>query len=152
MLNRKGGHPGANATNGAIRRWTAPFTGRIALSGELEHPAEAGDGIKARIVSSRQGQLQEWDVFHRKQATALVEVEVRRGETLDFLVEPRADENSDGFTWAPVIRRLESASTGSSDWRAARDFGGPQSLPVPLDSWQQYAQVLLSANEFIFID
>ncbi|MBN9692783.1 MAG: PSD1 domain-containing protein [Verrucomicrobia bacterium] len=152
MLNRQGGHPGSDAANAAIRRWTAPTAGKFKITGTLEHPAEAGDGVMGRVVSSRQGQLQEWDVYHRKQATTLDEVVVEAGETLDFVVEPKANENSDGFNWAPTVRRLDGQIGALNEWRAGRDFSGPQVIPVPLNPWQQYAQVLLSANEFIFID
>jgi superfamily II RNA helicase len=37
-------------------------------------------------------------------------------------------------------------------WEAKRDFSGKREFPQPLDPWQQYAQVLLSANEFVFVD
>ncbi len=153
MLNRRGGHPGSRASEAAIRRWTAPFDGRVAISGELDHPAESGDGVRARVVSSRLGSLQEWEVFHRQQTIRLAEVEVRKGDTLDFVVEPGENENSDSFNWAPTIQRLdEIPARAAADWKSARDFAGPQPVPAPLDAWQQYAQVLLSANEFAFID
>jgi hypothetical protein len=36
------------------------------------------------------------------------------------------------------------------EWNAAKEFGAP---PVaPLDVWGRYAQALLAANEFVFID
>jgi hypothetical protein len=37
-------------------------------------------------------------------------------------------------------------------WEAKRDFRGKREFLQPLDPWQQYAQVLLSANEFVFVD
>jgi hypothetical protein len=152
-LNRTGGHPGSDAANAAIRRWVAPFDGAVSLQGELDHPAEPGDGIRGRVVSSRLGQVAEWDVHHGKIPTGVDRIEVRRGDTLDFVVEPRANENSDSFHWPLTLRRLEGGSGASgADWKVARDFGGPQSVPQPLDLWQQYAQVLLSANEFVFVD
>jgi hypothetical protein len=105
------------------------------------------------VVSSRLGQVAEWDVHHGKIPTGVDRIEVRRGDTLDFVVEPRANENSDSFHWPLTLRRLEGGSGASgADWKVARDFGGPQSVPQPLDLWQQYAQVLLSANEFVFVD
>ncbi len=33
------------------------------------------------------------------------------------------------------------------------DFKGPPPIaPEPLDAWEQYAQVLLMSNEFVFVD
>jgi hypothetical protein len=67
-------------------------------------------------------------------------------------VEPGADENSDSFRWSPTIERLDPPSGSQSAWKAGRDFAGPQAPQMPLDAWQRYAQVLLSANEFVFVD
>jgi hypothetical protein len=40
-----------------------------------------------------------------------------------------------------------------TEWNAKKDFSGP---PVPppraLNGWEKYAQVLLLANEFLFVD
>ena len=34
-----------------------------------------------------------------------------------------------------------------------KEFGGiPTNPPVPLNAWEQYAQVLLESNEFLFVD
>ena len=152
MLNSKGGHPGKGTSASAIRRWTAPMKGWVSVSAILEHSADQGDGVVGRIVSSRQGSLGSWKVFHGKASTDVQRLEIHRGETLDFVVEPGSNENSDSFQWAPVIQRLEPTGLGSNDWKAERDFAGRQNLPIPLDPWQQFAQVLLSANEFVFVD
>jgi hypothetical protein len=37
-------------------------------------------------------------------------------------------------------------------WDCARDFRGPTRDPNPLGPWGKYAQVLLSSNEFVFVD
>ncbi len=155
-LNEAGGHPGHSAADSAIRRWTAPADGFVTIAGHLNHPGDHGDGVLGRIVSSRSGQLGNWDVFHRQQSTDVAEVEVHRGDTLDFVIEPKADENTDSFEWAPKIRYLRTIPEGRSlnirDWQARRDFSGPQDFPAGLSLWAQYAQVLLTANEFVFVD
>ncbi len=152
MLDAKGGHPGSGAQNAAIRRWTSPFKGVVQIEGDLEHPAKEGDGIVGRIVSSRQGQLAEWNFVQGKTVTDLRWVTVEPGETLDFVVEPKASENSDSFRWAPTIQRLDPPLGSQAAWKAGRDFAGPQTPLLPLDAWQRYAQVLLGANEFVFVD
>jgi Protein of unknown function (DUF1553)/Protein of unknown function (DUF1549)/Planctomycete cytochrome C len=155
-LHETGGHPGHSAADSAIRRWTAPSDGVVTISGHLNHPGDHGDGVLGRLVSSHSGELGAWDVFHRQQATDIARVEVHRGDTLDFIVEPKTDENTDSFEWAPSIRYLsEPGNNGPStirDWQARRDFSGPQEFPSGLSLWAQYAQVLLTANEFVFVD
>jgi FdhD protein len=42
--------------------------------------------------------------------------------------------------------------TGVSSWDARRDFGGLVAPRRPLTVWERYAQVLLSSNEFVFVD
>ena len=152
ILDAKGGHPGSGDQNAAIRRWTSPFQGVFRIDGTLEHPAKEGDGVVGRIVSDRRGPLARWDVAHGNAVTELGWVTVEPGETLDFVVEPGTDENSDSFRWSPTIERLDPPAGSTSTWKAGRDFAGPQTVPTPLDPWQRYAQVLLSANEFVFVD
>ena len=65
-------------------------------------------------------------------------------------------DNTDSFKWAPVLthRPSPAATPGSTTrvWDAGRDFRGPTVDPVPLEPWGKYAQVLLSSNEFVFVD
>jgi hypothetical protein len=85
---------------------------------------------------------------------------VQTGDTLDFIVDYRANLNSDEFKWAPVITELNAAAAAPGaapvlvkEWDAKRDFRGVDmpALP-PLKPWEQLLQVLLSANEFLFVD
>jgi hypothetical protein len=153
LLSRDGGHPGHTAADSAIRRWTSPFAGRIRIQGSLNHPAEVGDGVIGRVVSSRSGELGMWNAHHSRQETGVNDLAVQVGDTVDFVVEPGADENTDSFEWTVEITRVDATAPGpASSWMSRRDFGGPQSTEVPLDSWQELAQVLLSSNEFVFID
>ncbi len=57
--------------------------------------------------------------------------------------------NNDDFAWEVTIAPLGEANASRS-WNSARDFRGPAS--AELDPWAQLAQVLLSANEFVFVD
>ena len=39
------------------------------------------------------------------------------------------------------------------DWDAKKDFAGPtKRKPPSIDNWTKYAQVLLLANELMFVD
>jgi hypothetical protein len=81
--------------------------------------------------------------------TKITGIPVRRGDTIDFAVDCRADTNSDSFTWAPVL----SMKDAGEEWSALAGFSGPpEKLPEPLRPWEKYAQVLLESNEFSFVE
>ncbi|HZE96736.1 MAG TPA: PSD1 and planctomycete cytochrome C domain-containing protein [Planctomycetota bacterium] len=156
LLTAEGGHP-ANATVGAaIRRWTAPHDGAVSVSGILGHHQKEGDGVRARIVSSQDGELASWTAHDTDAETKMSRIEVKKGDTVDFVVDCRGDENSDSFVWAPVIRLVEApgnAAGGTQEWSAAAEFRGPETKPrKTLSAWERYAQVLLLSNEFMFVD
>ncbi len=147
-LRNESGHPGNDLQHDAIRRWTAPQDGVIAISGALRRPSKDGDGVVGRIVSSRTGELWKAEVPAAGSAEAKLErVEVKAGETIDFLVGCLGGANSDSFVWAPLIR----GDAGEFDAKA-QFAGPPPPLPPQLKPWEQYAQVLLQTNEFMFID
>jgi hypothetical protein len=156
MLTAEGGHPSNAAVGAAIRRWVAPHDGAIAISGVLGHHQKDGDGVRARIVSSQEGELASWIAYNTEAETKMSRIEVKKGDTIDFVVDCRGDENSDSFVWAPTIRLVEApgnAAGGVQEWRAAVEFRGPEARPRKLlSSWERYAQVLLLANEFMFVD
>jgi len=88
----------------------------------------------------------------------MTRVEVKKGDTLDFVVECRENESFDSFGWSPVIRMTESPQTTVGgdvmlEWNAAANFAGPPGKPRrALSPWEKYAQVLLETNEFMFVD
>lgn len=147
-LNAGGGHPGENPDFAAIRRWVAPEDCTVAINGSLQHSSKDGDGVRGRLISSRLGELGSWKAFHSIVETKVDRVEVKKGDTLDFVVDSMANINSDGFSWSPVLKIVE-ASWGKT-WDAAKDFHGPNA--PGLTPWEQYAQVLLLDNEFAFVD
>ena len=149
-LNENGGHPGPDLAHPAIRRWISPVDGTVAVSGRLARPAKEGDGVHGAVVSSRGGRLGEWTVKSGESETVVERIEVKRGDTLDFVVDCIGTDSYDSFSWAPVVRLL-GGSPG--EWDAAKQFGGPPGKPpVPLTPWEKYAQVLLMSNELAFVD
>jgi hypothetical protein len=157
-LGARGGHAGIDSEHAAVRRWTAPFAGLVDVDGELSHGEEVcGDGVEAWIVSSRAGELGHWAVHTARARTRIEGVEVAAGETLDFVVGPRAEHSCDLFEWAPVVRRspdlgeVEPAAARVLEWSAARDFGGHPPEPS-LSPWAEVAQALLASNELLFVD
>ena len=150
QLTAEGGHAGDDVAHAAIRRWVAPRAGAVSISGGVRHEETAGDGIRARLVSSRSGLLGEW-ILHNQKAEAKADaVPVQPGDTLDFLVDIHGTLNSDNFKWSPAIKMVVGTD---GEWSAKREFRGPtQPPPPPLSAWEQYAQVLLLSNEFLFVD
>lgn len=148
LLRADGGHAGVDAQHSPIRRWIAPQDMVVSIAGVLARPSENGDGVIGRIVSSRSGLLAEFTVGPKGSSeTHVDQIEVKRGDTLDFIVECGNGDNSDSFTWAPLIK------SAAGEWDAKIAFAGPPPpRPAPLKAWEKYAQVLLATNEFVFVD
>jgi hypothetical protein len=158
-LNAMGGHPGRDLRHAAIRRWTSPIDGTLTIMGKLTHPSDQGDGVRAQIVSSREGLLGEWVAQHNSVETHVENVQVKRGDTLDFVVDCRTNDSFDSFAWAPVLRAnrpdgpATAALSQTLEWNAATDF--ETTTPTrhkPLTRWEQYIQTLFMTNEFSFVD
>ena len=147
FLTAKGGHPGNDERHAVIRRWQAGAPALARVEGELKVPAKTSLGVRARIVSDRRGLLGEWVVKGGESAAiSLDQVDLAAGETLDFILDDLNGSNSDGFTWAPMIK---DAKSGESIAAAAAEFG---QTTRPQTAWSALAQVLLQSNEFNFVD
>ena len=155
QLTAEGGHPGNNLDHAVVRRWTAPVSGKVNIAGRITHEPEAGDGIMARVISSRHGLLGAW-ALHASEADAnLFGIVVEAGDTIDFEVDVKGGLNSDQFLWAPTVTHATPAEgeTVAKVWDAKTEFGPTvEVLPVPMTPWEKYAQVLLASNEFLFVD
>jgi len=156
QLTAEGGHAGNDLQHAAIRRWIAPRDGNVMIGGTVHHEHQEGDGVQARIISSRTGILGSWGLHNDKAEVKIQSTEVKKGDTLDFVVDFRANLNSDMFKWSPVIKPAKATrATGEdeTEWNAKKDFAGPPAPPpAPLDAWEKYAHVLLLSNEFLFVD
>lgn len=123
LLNAGGGHPDI-PDRSVIRRWTATDDCIVQISGTLSHASENGDGIRARVVSSRHGMAGEWIAAHSSADTSVSRVEVRTGDTIDFVTDCRQHQTSDSFAWqvslAIQIEGQPMQTIGSSD-----RFAGP---------------------------
>ncbi len=150
QITATGGHPGNDLDHAIVRRWTAPASGKVRVEGRIRHARTEGDGIMARISSSRQGLLGAWFLHNSESDANLYGIAVEAGDTLDFVVDVKSELNSDEHLWSPVVTQMES---GNATWNAEAEFAGPfEPLPVPLSPWEKLAQVLLSSNEFLFVD
>jgi hypothetical protein len=155
QLTATGGHAGNDMAHAAIRRWVAPRDVTVRVEGDVRHGYVQGNGVAARIVSSRSGTVGRWTVHNSSATTESPPLELKRGDTLDFVVDHAGDLGYDMFTWAPVITAVgERPADDAARWSAADDFTGDAAaarLP-PLGAWEMYAHVLLSSNEFMFVD
>jgi hypothetical protein len=142
----------------AVRRWTAPAAGIVSVAGVLGHKLEEddpdADGVHGQIISSRQGVLKSVIAFKSSARTDLKGIEVRAGDVLDFVVDCRANENSDSFTWPVTITLVPGDRDGEErTFSSVEDFRGPAPpAGAPLSAREKYAQVLLMTNEFLFVD
>ncbi len=147
-LGSGGGHPGHDSAHAAIRRWVAPHDGVVSIQGTANHPADAGDGLELRIVSSRSGSLGTWTIQNSSAETKVEKIALQKGDTLDFVASPRTSDNSDSFGWVVSIVMPKGPS-----WSSLTQFSAPPGpAPASLSSWARYAQALLMSNEFYFVD
>ncbi len=163
QLTSAGGHPGNDRTHAAVRRWTAPRQTSIRVTSKLEHKPAAGDGVRAFIVSSRAGILHSASAHQKTLAIDIPQREVSAGETIDFVVDLAQGLNSDQFLWEVSIYTTDSPTRIETTpalqevvrhapkvWNSLADFT-PDPI-VPLNPWQQLAQILICSNEFAFVD
>jgi hypothetical protein len=146
QLTADGGHAGNDVAHAAVRRWTAPRDVRINVSSVLVHDTKAGDGVRGRLISSRQGLIHEAKVHNSRAEFNADALDMKAGDTLDFAVDIGGNLNNDQFVWAVRIAEAEAPAA----WNSKTDFIGPQT--TQLDPWEQLAQVLFATNEFMFVD
>jgi hypothetical protein len=146
QLNSSGGHPGNDLSHAAIRRWTAPRDMTINIRSLLTHEPAEGEGVRGFIVASRGGVLASAAVHTRQAELNVDALQVKAGDTLDFVADIGKTLSYNQFLWKAEI----AASDASAAWDARRDFEN-QGVKR-LDAWEQLAQVILSANEFVFVD
>ncbi len=149
QLHATGGHPGNTTAHASIRRWTESQPMTIKIESELRHDAQPGDGVRAYLVSSRTGLIKTADIHQAAERFDVDAIEVQPGETIDFVVDILQVLNSDQYQWTMRITELAKSEAGR-EWDSQRDFGGP--AVTQLGPWELLAQVLLSANEFTFVD
>lgn len=153
QLSASGGHPGNDLKHAVVRRWYAPVAGKVTIRSKLMHEPTVGDGIRAFISHNRSGLLRSATVHHSSEQLDFDELAIEAGDTIDFVVDIREGLNSDQFLWSPIVTLETSGTSGSNQkdiWDAKENFRGPPS--AMLDRWGQLAQVLMLANEFMFVD
>jgi hypothetical protein len=153
-LSALGGEPGGPGY-AVVRRWVAPANGTAQITGTVGHKVarEYSDGIRAWVVSSRSGQLGSWSVANKTTDANLKDIEIKSGDTIDFVVGCGATAFGDEFTWAPTVTLDRTDKDGGKPKivsASAKEFRGP--TPRMLLPWEQLALVMLQSNEFVFVD
>lgn len=139
-----------------VARWHVPYDAKIAVDGVLSRSSDRGNGVRAWIWTARTGALAEYQATPQdKKVATQTTAEVKKGETLCFIVSSDDSTDSDSFNWDPKISRLEDGSSELlTDFKT--DFCDSARWPFgrakPQSAVSQIAQVLLISNEFMFMD
>lgn len=125
FLNATSGHPDRQADRATIRRWNAPATGTLTITGKLRHASPNGDGVRGRIVSSRGGLHGEWVAQKGEATTAAKGIQIQAGDTIDFITDCRRDHNSDSFSWTVTVSLTGPGGKSVGTWQSDKGFHGP---------------------------
>ncbi|MES2594886.1 MAG: DUF1549 and DUF1553 domain-containing protein [Verrucomicrobiota bacterium] len=154
QITATGGHPGNDRQHAVVRRWTAPADGIYAVKSTLLHEPAPGDGIRSFISHSQQGRLHAGRLHQGTADLNFATLAFQEGQTLDFVVDIGEVLNSDQFRWS--MRIQQAATVGAGDdasaevWDAEKDFFAQPK--AQLNVWEQFVQVLMLSNEFMFVD
>lgn len=132
IINANGGHTASK--HAAIRRWTAPATGTLSITGKLQHNSKNGDGVQSLVLSSRSGLVGKWIAYNGMAETKVTLLAVQQGDHVDFITDCNGTVTSDSFTWI-VKMTLNQENGATFKWDSAAEFHGPepvqkQSLPA----------------------
>jgi hypothetical protein len=130
IVHAAGGHPG-DASHCAIRRFTAGHKGTLSISGKLGHASAAGDGVRGRVVSSRNGLVGQWQARQGEAVTAVEKLTVAPGDTIDLVVDCIGDVNSDSFSWTADVKLQDDNGATVFASNSAVGFHGPEPASLP---------------------
>lgn len=149
QLTASGGHPGGDSGRCVVRRWVADVDCQINVGSDVRHKSEKGDGVRAVLLVNNQ-LVSEVSVANGNERLDVVDLHVKAGQAVDFVIECRSNESFDSFEWPVRLQQL-SGDGWQRTWDSERDFSGRQP-EIPLPPLAQLAQTLLMTNEFCFVD
>jgi hypothetical protein len=120
---------------------------RIRVQSTLIHQPTEGEGVRGFLVSSRAGMLKQAAVHHGRSELNVATLDVQTGETLDFVADIGKTLSYNQFLWQATIAADDESGVVFDSKSDFENQGQTRLTP-----WEQLAQVLLSANEFVFID
>lgn len=139
ILHAAGGHAGNDPGHCAVRRWTASHRGNVHITGKLQHSADAGDGVRGRLVSSRSGLLGTWQTHKSEATTDVAKIAVEPGDYIDFILDCNNDVTSDSFVWQVELRVTDDSGLVLSAAHSSAEFHGPEAPSLPhliANAWQ----------------
>ena len=86
------------------------------------------------MVSARSGKAGEWTAFHGATDTPVANLEVKAGDTIDFVTDCLTNHTSDSFNW-PVTILLKDSGEPDRNLVSKQQFRGP-SQPTELFAGQ----------------
>jgi hypothetical protein len=134
-------HPGTNTPS--VRRFTAPRNGRVTVRGRVFKLHQDGDGVRALIMHS--GRVVWQTELEGKDGQGVepdVAIDVRRGQSIRFLVHKRGKIYCDTTGWDPVLSyedgeqfRASEAfiakKQGAAGWSYEMQVDGPTDVGLP---------------------
>ncbi len=157
-ITRIGGVASSDPKTLLVRRWTAPADGAVALTGALIHMGASGDGVRGKIIHAGGAVIGEYEANNIRIPINVDAIPVKKGDTIDFVVDGKASAENDAFMWNPTVRFFDNGkpsatAVASMEWTAATGFEGPPvTSTARLTPLERLAQALLVSNEFMFVD
>ena len=115
------------------------------MTAELSHLTKTGGGVTAGVLHNRLGLLGEWKAANSSQITEIKDIEMMKGDSLDFVVTGSVGDKDDAYHWAPTVSMPEREMPGmfgmAMRWDAKSNFQDPAKAPRPLNGWEELAQV-----------
>ncbi len=121
---------GANPSGAVpVRTWTAPYAGKVRLRGEFaDLDGRGGDGVEIRVLKGNE--LLWSKVIENGDSRGgefALRVEVQKGDSLHFLVDPRSEPSYDTTRF---IITLSYVGDSAPVWKVAGPEGEDFSLPA----------------------
>lgn len=138
-------HPGENTPS--VRRFLASRDGRVTITGRVYKAHLDGDGIRAWIVfRGRKVWEAELEGKDAKGVEPNLTLDVRRGDSIRFVVHKRGRIFCDTTHWDPAVtyadgQRFQASSAfsskkqGAGGWFYEMEANGPSNLGLPQVSW-----------------
>ncbi|MEI7948008.1 MAG: hypothetical protein WCJ02_15010 [bacterium] len=111
-------HPGEQTPS--VRRFVCPHDGKVAVEGRVFKLHLSGDGVRAMIrVNDREVWRAELDGVDGKGKEHAIELEVKKGDALRFVVHKRGGIGCDTTGWDPAV-----TYAGGERYQASAAFAG----------------------------
>jgi hypothetical protein len=152
FLASENAHTPSDTKMAVVRRFTAPFSGKVQLRGQVGHRSDHGDGIRASIWVGGQRMFMETQKMNDR-PYGPIGGQVESGQTIDFVASAGGSDSFDSFYWRVHVR-MTGSDGQEIESDSTKHFSGPydRESNQPLDRLAQLAQTLLMSNEFAFVD